>query len=183
MISPGCKILGLALLSLSLAACSVEGYRQFVFSGYQPTPAPKKIDASVAIETRVVDARFADANYEEALREVITEDIAALFSREVLRKGSGERYLLQLSARYDAGDTLASKASLDVTAVLMDSGTGATLSSHRRSADRVGHEPVSLLQSVMGDLKRDLAQTFDQLAFTPRNGLQLQPLPGGRADR
>ncbi|MGH7829215.1 MAG: hypothetical protein ACREP8_03470 [Candidatus Binatia bacterium] len=177
-----CRLLALAALSVLLGACSVEGYRHLL-SGYQPAPASRKIDLPVAIETRVVDARFADANYEEALRQVITEDVAALFSRELLRKGSGEQYLLQLSARYDAGATLFSTASLDVTAVVMDAGTGATLSSHHRTADRVGHEPVSLLRSVMGDLKKELVKTFDGLAVMPPRGLQLQPLPGRQSDR
>jgi hypothetical protein len=51
----------------------------------------------------VVDARYADANFEEAMRQVIAEDVAALFSRGVMHKGSGEEFILQVSARYDAG--------------------------------------------------------------------------------
>jgi len=151
-----------------------------LFSGYQPAPVSKKIPGAVTIETRVIDLRYSDANFEEAMRQVIAEDIAVLFSEPSFKKGVREDYVVRVTAKYDAGATLFSTSTFEVTATVVDARTEKILFSHNRKGERIGHEPQSLLRSVMPEFREDLIKAFD--GAVPLGG---QPvlLPGIMGDR
>lgn len=169
-----------ALLGILLSSCSVTEYRQLLFSGYQPAPVSKKIPGSVTIETKVIDLRYADANFEEAMRQVIAEDIAALFSEPSFQKGVRGGYLVRVTARYHGGATLVSTATLEVTSTVVNAGTENILFSHTRKGERIGHEPQSLLRRVMPEVREDLIKAFD--GAVPLVG-QPALLPGIMGDR
>ena len=88
-----------AMLVAALAGCSrtltVAEIRDESFRNYRPLQVPRKIDAAVAVET-TASRSFStiDESYAEAMRQLLAEDLATLFTRPVLRPGGQEEFVL-----------------------------------------------------------------------------------------
>ena len=179
------KLLAIASLSVMLGACSVAEYRQTYFPTFQPAPVSRKIDAAVAIETTANG--FPDGNMGEAFRQVVTEDLAALFSRPLVEQRSGAEFLVRATLLYQG---LFPPSTVEATVTLLEPRTGTQLASFARKAQdstffgdlRMRRVAEKLMQQVMPGLKEDLVRTFDS-AISATRRVPLQPLPGLQADR
>jgi tetratricopeptide (TPR) repeat protein len=155
------KLLVAALLALVLGACTVAELRQMHFSDYRPTAVSQKIDAAVVIEASAL-SKFYEPNLDEAIRQVMAEDLATLFTKPSFEKKGGEEFVLRTSLQ-------ATGQVFDITATLLDAKTGEVLASHSRRSDKSGSLKARL-QSAVAPLKEDLAKTFDQPRLRAKRG-------------
>ncbi|MGH7829214.1 MAG: hypothetical protein ACREP8_03465 [Candidatus Binatia bacterium] len=179
------KLLPVALLSVLLTGCSVAEYRQMYFSTFQPAPASRKIDAAVALETTA--SGFPDGNMGEAFRQVVTEDLASLFSKPLLEQRPDTEFLLRTTLTYQG---MFPPSSVVANVILLDPNTGTKITSFSRKAEdstfvgdvRMRQVADKLLRIVLPGLKEDLVRTFDGTLGATRRA-PLQPFPGLQADR
>ena len=157
------KLLAAASSILLLGACSVAQYRQMVLADYSPTLESKNIDAVVAIETQMSNVG-GDPSKVEAIRQVMAEDLAALFTHPSSKRGIGEELVLQASLHYHLQGLFPQRLTLEVTVSMLDPQTGATLASFTRSAQGVSFGRFispGLLRTVMSGVKEDLTRAFE----------------------
>ena len=156
-----------AMLVAALAGCSrtltVAEIRDESFRNYRPLQVPRKIDAAVAVET-TASRSFStiDESYAEAMRQLLAEDLATLFTRPVLRPGGQEEFVLKAAMTHR--DAWFSRI-VEVSATLVDAKTGKTLASYQRGAEVSAGKGIpgpNELQDVAAGLKRDLVRTFEQ---------------------
>jgi len=165
--------LGLSALVLPLAlataliGCSrtmtVAEIRDQEFRNYRPAAVARKIDAAVTVET-TASRSFStmDETYVEAMRQLLAEDLATLFTRPALRPGGEQDFVLKATMAHR--DAWFSRI-VEVSATLVDAKSGKTIGSYQRGAEVSAGKGIpgpNELQDVAAGLKRDLLRTFEQ---------------------
>lgn len=156
------KIFVAALLALTLGACASYEIAWFRRSfSFQAIPPPKPIEHAVFIETGVTSNSYRMGSMKhivEAWRQVMTEDLAVLFTRPIFEKGSDVDFILRASLTEGGVFTITAK----VTVTLIEPETGATIASFTRTAQDGSWDPYDkLLYKLMPGLKQDLMRAFN----------------------
>ncbi len=135
--------------------------REDTFGEYRPVPVLRKIDAVVAIEVKATGGfSTVGAAHIEAMRGVLAEDLATLFTRPSFKRGAGEEFVLEVGmSHYDTWTTRV----VEVTATLADP-KGTTLASVRRHAEIAaakGDPGPPELARIASGLKTGLLRRFE----------------------
>ncbi|MBI3637126.1 MAG: caspase family protein [Candidatus Rokubacteria bacterium] len=164
----------LAGLVLAFAACSrtltVAEIRDQDFRNYRPAAVTRQIDAAIAIET-TASAGFStmESGRVEAMREILAEDLATLFTRPSLRRGGPEDFVLTVAMAHR--DAWVSRI-VEVTATLVEAKTDRRIASYQRGAEvsaGKGLPGPGELVDIAAGLKRDILRTFEQDAALARH--------------
>lgn len=128
-----------------------------------------------------------DSNMEEAFRQIMTEELATLFSRILPAKGGGEDVVLVTNVNIQGAFP---PTTVTATASIVNGRTGSKMASYTRSARdstfigdiRMQRVADQFVRNILPGLKEDLVKALDNPAILPARYSPQSP-PGMQGDR